>query len=137
MLLSTWINKKIHKLHWHDIPFIKLSCILFAFFIAGVFPKLANPNLWVWYLAITIITALKPLHTFFIKKGKKTKGFFKFVDEKIKTMDWMDEAGVETSSVFFGLMLVALCPYILLIHWGWYLATSLLVAAKPICSISK
>lgn len=60
--MINWINKKTKKMNYLDIGLIKISCIAFGITLTLIIPEIQNINVW-WFIAIFVITAIKPIYT--------------------------------------------------------------------------
>lgn len=62
-----WENFKPKMDVW-DYACVKLSCVAFGIFLAALVPAFLNLNA-VWWLAIAVVLAIKPVSTFFRKES--------------------------------------------------------------------
>ena len=61
------MNLRIKKFGIIDEKLAQLAAIFFALIIVKLLPQIMDVNIW-WFVALLIITAIKPLYVFYIKK---------------------------------------------------------------------
>ena len=63
-----WASKKVKKLSWHDIKFVKLAVFFFTIFLFNVWAGFANFVLnidWYWPLILAILCMIPPYRKMF------------------------------------------------------------------------
>jgi len=63
---TNWINKKMKKLVWYDISFVKLATFAFALMIADLWAPILALE-WYWYLVIALVASIIPCKKLFCK----------------------------------------------------------------------
>jgi len=61
-----WINKKIKKMNWYDISFVKLSVLFFTLMLAKIWPGILGLD-WYYYLILFALFVISPLIKIFQK----------------------------------------------------------------------
>ena len=56
----------------------------------------------------------------------------KWLNKKVKRMDWIDIKMIKWSVFFMALLIAKIWPAILSLRWQWYLALTLLFMIRPI-----
>jgi len=64
MNFISYLNKKIAKLDWVDIAFMKISCFAFGILLVFLIPGLMKINV-LWIIVIWILFAIRPIRRFF------------------------------------------------------------------------
>ncbi len=67
-----------------------------------------------------------------IKMATKDKTFSKWMNAKVKKLDWTDIALVKIAVAAAVLFIAKLWAPILSLNWYWYLIICIIAAAKPI-----
>ena len=61
------MNRRIKKFGILDEKLAQLAAIFFALIIVKLYPQILDVSVW-WFVVLLIITAIKPLYVFYIKK---------------------------------------------------------------------
>ena len=61
------MDQRIKKFGIVDEKLAQAAAIFFALIIVKLKPEIMNINIW-WFVALLILTAIKPLYVFYIKK---------------------------------------------------------------------
>ena len=61
-----FLNKKMKKLKWYDMGFVKLSVVAFTLMVVKLWPDLLYLE-WYYYLIIFILLAIVPIMDFYKK----------------------------------------------------------------------
>lgn len=65
------LNKRVEGLSVVDIGLVKWSAIVFALFVVSVWSEFSQwviQTHWGWFLAVSLILAIRPAYKFFKKK---------------------------------------------------------------------
>ncbi|MBU0533192.1 MAG: hypothetical protein KJ887_00125 [Candidatus Omnitrophica bacterium] len=61
------MNKRVKKLNVFDFKLAQWTAMFFALIIVKFFPQIMKINIW-WFVALGILSAIKPFYVFWIKK---------------------------------------------------------------------
>ena len=67
MSLLENMNQRIKKFGIIDEKLAQAAAVFFALVIVKLIPQIMNLSIW-WFVVLLILTAIKPLYVFYIKK---------------------------------------------------------------------
>ena len=67
--MNLWqnMNQRIKKFSIVDEKLAQAAAVFLALIIVKIKPEILNINIW-WFVGLLILTAIKPLYVFYIKK---------------------------------------------------------------------
>lgn len=116
-----WADKKVKKMRWTDLQFVKLAVFAFAMMIAILLPATLTLD-WYWYLIVGVIVAVRPLYLY-------------LSDDSLKKIRWYDVALLKLCVFVFTLLVAKYCSNLLLLDWYWYLIIAVLASIRPLKQI--
>jgi len=67
MLFYKKMEERAKKLSLFDIQMVKTYGFIWGIIIVAIFPQILKVNIW-WFVALAILTGIKPSYVFFFKK---------------------------------------------------------------------